>query len=214
MMEFRLAAAAVLGGAVVFAAAHWLWRGRGPRLDGPPRRVRRFGRFVVALHAVLALSFLALVGTGGYAAAVGRRLDGWLLMTHLSAAGAFAASLTALFFAWADACRFGADADDFFLPGQKLLFWLTCAAGLTCAAAGLGCFVPVLTPENQAALLSVHRWAALALCAMGVLHLYFDWLGRGGARMSMVTGRVGEAWAQRRPLWWKQIQKGNDDEAE
>ncbi len=228
MNTFSIAFGIGLGISVLAAAIHYAWRGRGRRLDRPPRTVRRFGWVAILLHAVLAAALLALAATGWYASATVGRLDGWLLMAHLAAAAGFVVSLTLLFFLWADACRF--EPHDLawlsscwrgrpgpaeqFNAWQKAFFWLMAGSGLAATLSGLGRFAPVFGPWGQHALLEIHRHAVLLLAAACVLHWYFDYVSRAGTLTSMVTGRVSADWAEHHhPLWWSRIkpsQKGTE----
>src|SRR5687768_2888918 len=58
---------------------------------------------------------------------VGERMHGWMLILHMSVAGLFAVTLTALALLWAEQSTFyrASIADERFFTGEKIAFWLT-----------------------------------------------------------------------------------------
>src|SRR4051812_38914501 len=82
--------------------------------------------YLVFLLAVLlqALSSFGMILIGN------DRMAGWMLILHMSVAGLFAVTLTALALLWAEQSTFGRpDPDNRFFTGEKVVFWLTLTAG-------------------------------------------------------------------------------------
>jgi hypothetical protein len=113
------------------------------------------------------------------------RMHGWMLILHMSVAGLFAVTLTALAILWAEQATFGRpEADNRFFTGEKVAFWLTLVAGLaTILSAMLGMMSWFGTP-GQLALLNVHRYSALVLLICAIFQGYRLLMGRPAAATS------------------------------
>ena len=62
--------------------------------------------------------------------------------------------------------------------------------------------VGVRSTAGQEVLYEVHRWAALVLTIVTILHAYATTLGKPGTYRSMISGKVSREWASRyHPDW-------------
>ena len=143
-------------------------------------RLRRVERLILVTF-VLAVLIQAISSFGSLL--VGQpRMNGWMLILHMSVAGLFAVTLTALALLWAEQSTFGrAEVENRFFTGEKVAFWLTVVAGLaTILSAMLGMMSWFGTP-GQTALLNVHRYSALLLLICAVFQGYRLLVGRPAA---------------------------------
>jgi len=155
-----------------------------------PQRLGPFGRVRKLLYLLALLCFVILAVTGFYPALIlGQRLSGYLLMIHVTAGGVFGACLALLAVMWADLCRF--DKNDlqwlrklFFRSEeseasesgprlwQKLTFWIILIAALPLILSVVLSMFPLFGTEVQILFAEIHRYSALCLSMLAVLHIY------------------------------------------
>lgn len=142
------------------------------------------------VYLLALLCFVVLVISGFYPVLVhGEHLSGYLLMVHATFAPVFAGCLAVLALMWTDRCRF--DKSDWpfqqELPqqeptdkqtgtkhqlGQKICFWLIIILALpVILSIVLGMF-PLFGTQGQEFLLDLHRYSALLLAVVAVVHTY------------------------------------------
>jgi hypothetical protein len=108
----------------------------------------------------------------------GQAMHHWALVIHMSVAGLFAVTLTALALLWAEQATFGPAGEPRFHRGEKTAFWLTVLAGfLTITSAMLG-MMSWFGSGWQITLLDLHRYSALVLVIVAVFHGYRLLVGR------------------------------------
>jgi cytochrome b subunit of formate dehydrogenase len=142
------------------------------------------------VYLVALVCFVVLVITGFYPVVfLGEHLSGYLLMVHATFAPVFAGCLAVLALMWADNCRFEKNdwpwlqkllrreaaakpAGTKCQLGQKICFWLiVLVALLVILSIVLGMLLPFGT-GGQEFLLNLHRYSALLLAAVAILHMY------------------------------------------
>ena len=190
----------------VAAAAHLavFGRRRPPAGEGHadenPEVVRRYSWFERTVHLVLAVGFVDLAVTGFGGAVLFGGMGGWLLWWHFAGAGVFVVALTLAVLRWSYPNRFGphdwewAKAAGGYLhrpatpppagrfdAGQKAFFWLSSTTALVCVGAILLGMFPLFGTDGQSALVRVHRYTALALLVMVLVHAYASLAKAGGA---------------------------------
>ena len=111
---------------------------------------------LLALAVVLSLTLLAL--TGFYAALLGHKLTGYLLVCHTGTGGAFAGSLALL-------AVFRAEADN---GGCKCLFWTLVLGGLGVVLTAVVMMQPFFGTHGQEMLVELHRYSALVALIGGI----------------------------------------------
>jgi len=178
------------------------------------------------LHLGVASSFLVLLVTG-FQACLTRdlRLTGYALLLHCVAGGIFALSLALAALTWAEDCRFQShdlqwvrrrSKHEERLPAgrfdchEKILFWLTCLAGLVTLVSMALAMTSLLGSRGMAALHEVHRYGALVtVCLVGV-HAYRTTILKPGTWQGLLSGRVGKRWARHyHSLWLNGIENGD-----
>jgi len=234
MSLFRTVSLLVLGASVVVAVmmllASLLGRRRraaAPKIGG--LTLRRLSLWDRLVHAAASLSFLTLAVTGFLPPlAWDAPLGGYLLMVHVSAGPVFAMSLLAMTLTWQRQCRFDLRDADWLMglasylgggdprpagqfdAGQKILFWLVAAAGLSTVATMTLAMAGIWGPEGIEVLREIHRYSALAMTAGIVLHVYFTLCRKRGVLTALATGNVPAEWAWRHHrLWYESF---NSDE--
>jgi len=120
-------------------------------------------------------TLLVLGGTGLFAILGGGfgSLGGWALFFHFGAAPAFIIALLLLVFTWGERCRFGMPTDQAcgrFDARIAVLFWVATALGFVAIAAIMASMLPLFSSEAQHTLYFVHRFSALALIVVMILH--------------------------------------------
>jgi len=127
-------------------------------------------------------SLIYLVATGFFFALfIGRGMFGLPLLGHVMLGGLFAASLALVLILRGRAYRPDKDEaavfESFACPifknlcgtrPSKILFWAFAAFGLVQVATALGSMLPVFTFETQRALVTIHRYSALALLLIAI----------------------------------------------
>ena len=123
-------------------------------------RLLRIERLIYTLF-LLAVLLQALSSFGMIL--VGQRMHGWMLILHMSVAGLFAVTLTALALLWAEQAAYSPAPDLRFHTGEKAAFWLTVAAGCSTILSAMLGMMPWFGSDGQSTLLNVHRYSALVL---------------------------------------------------
>ena len=122
-------------------------------------------------YLVLLATALALALTGIGTLALGKApMSGWVLMAHVAFAPLFALGLAAVALTWAESARFGSSgAPQGALP--KALLWLILLGGLVVILSAVVPMTPLFGSTGQHALYLTHRYSAIGLAALLVLHL-------------------------------------------
>jgi formate dehydrogenase gamma subunit len=213
-----LAAAAAAGGHFVLFAL----RTGGPDKSGSPlvKRMTLWERFILV---VTFGSLLALAATGFFAAVQGVAMSGYLLMLHVTFAPPFILGLLATVATWAHDSRY--ESHDLtwvmrrgclkcgrdlpagrFDPPQKTYLWILAAAGIVLSLTAALSMVYLADTTWQGLLYEIHRYTALGLVVVTILHLYYCTLAKPGAWWVLLTGNVRLNWAKRyHPLWAKEF---------
>ncbi|MHC4459497.1 MAG: cytochrome b/b6 domain-containing protein [Planctomycetota bacterium] len=142
------------------------------------------------LYVLVLLCFVVLLVTGFFPMLIlGKSISGYWLMLHVTAGGVFSCSLTALACFWADNCRFdkndcpwlqrllqreGANktAGEKYEFGQKICFWLIILLALPLILSVVLSMFPLFGTEGQECLSQLHRYSALLLSLVAIVHTY------------------------------------------
>jgi len=141
-------------------------------------RLLRIERLIYTLF-LLAVLLQALSSFGMIL--VGQRMHGWMLILHMSVAGLFAVTLTALALLWAEQAAYSPAPDLRFHTVEKVAFWLTVAAGCSTILSAMLGMMPWFGSDGQSTLLNVHRYSALVLLIGAIFHGYRLLGGRSSA---------------------------------
>jgi len=192
MTTFQTITILAVGGAAAVLALHFLAAGRRRLREAKAVPCRPLGRWQRLLYAVTILSLLVLVFTGFWPAVRGEPLRGWLLMIHNSAAPAFAIGLLVLAFLWAERrpARLvespvatgvpGATASaTCFGRGQRLVFWAAALLATVLVLTMMFSMVQIFGTPGQELLFEIHRYSALAMVLVAMVHGYLVALDRG-----------------------------------
>jgi cytochrome b subunit of formate dehydrogenase len=206
MTTFQTITILAVAGAAAVLALHFLAAGRRLCREAKAAPRRPLGRWQRLLYAVTILSLLVLVFTGFWPAVRGEPLRGWLLMIHNSAAPAFAIGLLVLAFLWAERrpARLvespaveprqarparvatgapGATASATgFGRGQRLVFWAAALLATTLVLTMMFSMVQIFGTPGQELLFEIHRYSALAMVLVAMVHGYLVALARGLGR--------------------------------
>ncbi len=131
---------------------------------------------------------LAAVTVTGFAAVLANApaLGGYLLMAHVTTAGAFAAAALAVAVVWVsrnwitqadwervtESGRPSAVSVSVTVLMRKVFFWMALASAVPTLATALLAMFPLASPAQQQLLLQAHRISALLLVACSVLFAY------------------------------------------
>ena len=107
-----------------------------------------------------------------------RAMRHWALVAHMSVAGLFAVTLTALALLWADQATFHRQGERRFHTGEKAAFWLTLVAGFLTITSAMFAMMSWFGSSWQATLLDLHRYSALTLVIFTLFHGYRLLAGR------------------------------------
>ena len=139
--------------------------------------------------------FVVLAVTGFYPMLVlGKQISGYWLMLHATFAPVFAICLAVLAVMWASHCRFTRSdwpwlqclirrvilpkTDNTCLvgessnPGQKITFWLIIILSVPLTLSMVSSMFPLFGTEGQKLLLNMHRYSALLLALVVIVHTY------------------------------------------
>jgi cytochrome b subunit of formate dehydrogenase len=130
----------------------------GGSCSGAAKTPVRFPLIDKLLALVMILSLALLAVTGFYAALLGHKLSGYLLICHTGCGGAFAGSLAllALMRAESDSC------------GCKCLFWIMVLGGLGVVLSAVVMMQPWFGTHGQETLVELHRYSALVALFGGI----------------------------------------------
>jgi formate dehydrogenase subunit gamma len=100
-----------------------------------------------------------------------------------------------------------------FNPGEKLVYWLSLAAGVTVSASGFLLLFPFFGTDIADMQLAqvVHAVIAVMFVALILGHIYIGTLGMEGAFEAMGTGEVDLNWAKEHHDRWLAQQLANED---
>jgi hypothetical protein len=132
------------------------------------------------VYGIGLLALLALAGTGLAGKFAFDHLSGWLLFSHMLVAPLFVIGLAGMAALWARHCRFDAlqEQPGLLRGGQKVIFWIALAAGLTAVSTMLLAMVPLFGTEGQVSLVEIHEYSAYVLLGALALHLILWLIGR------------------------------------
>ena len=194
---FRNAAILVLSGLVAVMALHYgSLRLRRGRKGLPTQGIRRYNRWERFLHLGLLASFLLAAVTGFWAGLVrGAALGGYVLLVHIAAGVAFCPCLAAMALTWAEANRLDLSPADQGDPGrlglsEKLCFWGIALSGLVTVAATMFSMTRLPGSDGLRILSEVHRYGALSLLSVVLVHAYFASVVKPG-RFNLLLARKG-----------------------
>jgi len=186
MTTFQTITILAVAGAAAVLALHFLVAGRRRLREAKAAPRRSLGRWQRLLYAVTILSLLVLVFTGFWPAVRGEPLRGWLLMIHNSAAPAFAIGLLVLAFLWAERRPVGVPGTTVpaagFGRGQRLVFWAAALLATVLVLTMMFSMVQIFGTPGQELLFEIHRYSALAMVLVAMVHGYLVALGRGLGR--------------------------------
>jgi len=159
------------------------------------QRLSPLGILRKLVYLLMLLCFVVLAVTGFYPALIlGKSLSGYLLMLHATFAPVFAACLAILAVMWASHCYFTWGDWPWLqrlirrviLPvtankkpvcessnlGQKITFWLIVLLALPLILSAVSSMFPLFGTHGQELLLDVHRYSALLLALVAIVHTY------------------------------------------
>ena len=84
-----------------------------------------------------------------------------------------------------------------FDPLQKTYLWMGGVLGLVLLVTMLLSMVPLIGSQGQHLLLDIHRWSALLLLMLTVLHTSRTVLGKPGGLSALCTGKVNAEWVKK-----------------
>lgn len=223
---FEIVSIILISAVLLGMAAHRLIFGP-KRPEAPPAVdcdgvVARLSRLERLIHALLAISFFALAGTGLGAMWSTGEPAGWMLYAHMPAGAVFAAALTAAMIRWSAQnvfirqdlrwLRHGFGgyfrrqdrhpAAGRFDAGQKIMFWMTATLGLITMLTILLTMQPWFGVRGQVILIEVHRYAGLLLLALVMIHLYAMLQAKPGSWRAMFQGKMSATWARTHHALW------------
>ena len=100
-----------------------------------------------------------------------------------------------------------------FNPGEKLVYWLSVAAGVTISASGFLLLFPFFGTDIADMQLAqvIHAVVAVLFVALILGHIYIGTLGMEGAFEAMATGEVDLNWAKEHHDRWLAQQLASED---
>lgn len=138
-------------------------------------RLLRLERLIYVLF-LLAVGIQAISSFGSILAH--GRMSGWWHVLHMSVAGLFAVTLTALAVLWAEQSSFETSPSRRFYLGEKASFWLVILAGFLTLVSALFGMLSWFGTDAQNTLFEIHRYSALALVICTIFNGYRVLLGR------------------------------------
>jgi cytochrome b subunit of formate dehydrogenase len=142
------------------------------------------------LYLLALVCFVVLVVTGFYPRLVlGRSIYGYWIMLHTTAAGVFSVCLAVLAVMWADNCRFDKNywpwlqrllrrepvnkaSGERYELAQRICFWLIILLALPVILSVVSTMFPFFGTNWQELLLNIHRYGALSLALIIIVHTY------------------------------------------
>lgn len=166
------------------------------------QRLSLLGVLKKLVYLLALFCFIVLLITGFYPVLIlGEAISGYLMMVHATFAPVFAACLAFLVVMWAGRQAFGESDCPGWLHrfikrvirrkaveekpstkeselGQKVTFWLIVALSLPAILSIVAGMFPLFGTGGQEFLLGLHRWSALVLALVIIVHIYLTALGR------------------------------------
>ena len=169
--------------AILKRTVHLLAMLRLERKLGPVSALRKL------IYLLAMLCFLGLVITGFYPALfLQESITGYWLTLHTVFAPVFAACLALLAVMWAANCTF--NKDDWLYPRirgngllRKICFWLIVLLALPVILSIMLSMFSVFGTQGQNFLLQLHRYSALILALVIIVHTYLTIRGRMGSEL-------------------------------
>ena len=195
MTTFQTITILAVASAAAVILLHLLAVGRRQFRDAKAAPRRPLGRWQRLIYALTLLSLVVLAFTGFWPAIRGEPLSGWFLMVHNGAAGPFALGLLVLAILWAErrparlvespvatGAPGAAVAATGFGRGQRLVFWAAALLACTLVLTTMFSMVQIFGTAGQELLSEVHRYSALAMVLVAMVHVYLVALARGLGR--------------------------------
>lgn len=231
-MYSTIAIVALAATAAALAVHYFAFGPKHRGLGKGTRDVCRFGLLERLFQAGTLATFLILAVSGLVPAiALGASIPGWWGVVHVAVAPAFAACVALLTLARAEDSRFEAHDWEWAkgLGGylgskkphpagrlnaeQKAIVWVFAALTIALILTGLGRMCPILGATGQRALIEIHRYSALLLTLLVMVHLYLGSLATPGALAAAIWGKVSSEWAKcHHSVWWERIQEHRGEE--
>jgi magnesium-transporting ATPase (P-type) len=125
---------------------------------------------------VAGIACLAAVAVTGFAPVLANKpaISGYLLMAHVTTAGAFAVSAVFVAILWLSRSGFSCDYASNSDVLRKSFFWIAVATAIPTLASAVLAMFPLLPEAQQETLLLIHRVSALLLVTSGALFTYFS----------------------------------------
>lgn len=142
------------------------------------------------IYLLALLCFVVLVITGFFPKLIlGETISGYWIMLHTTAAGVFAGCLAVLAVMWAHNCKFDKNywpwlnrllqrepvnkaAGEKYELGRKICFWLIVLLALPVILSVVLTMFPFFGTDWQQLLLALHRYSALSLALVIIVHTY------------------------------------------
>jgi hypothetical protein len=140
---------------------------------------------LIYLLFLLAVAMQAITSFGSILA--GGRMHGWMHIMHMSVAGLFAVTLTALALLWAEQSSVEVGTAPRFYGGEKASFWLTILAGFSTLVSALLGMMAWFGTDGQTKLFQIHRYSALALVICALFNGYRVLMGRPSQKSSATS---------------------------
>ena len=185
MTTFQTITILAVASAAAVILLHLLAVGRRQFRDAKAAPRRPLGRWQRLIYALTLLSLVVLAFTGFWPVIRGEPLSGWFLMVHNGAAGPFALGLLVLAILWAErrpARLVESPVATGFGRGQRLVFWAAALLATTLVLTMMFSMVQIFGTPGQELLFEIHRYSALAMVLVAMVHGYLVALARGLGR--------------------------------
>ena len=155
------------------------------------QKLSLIGRLRKLVYLLALLAFVVLVLNGFYPSLIlGKSISGYWIMLQTTAGGVFTVCIAILAVLWAHNCRFDKNywpwltrllqhqpADTTAAPQkyelcQKICFWLIIFLALPLILSIVLSMFPLFGTDGQKCLLQLHRYSALSLALIAIIHTY------------------------------------------
>ncbi|MHC4337645.1 MAG: cytochrome b/b6 domain-containing protein [Planctomycetota bacterium] len=154
------------------------------------QKLTLIGKLRKLLYLLALLCFVVLVINGFYPSLIlGKSISGYWIMLHTTAGGVFTVCIAILAVLWAHNCRLDKNywpwltrllqhqpkntaAPEKYELCQKICFWLIIFLALPLILSIIVSMLPLFGTEGQKCLLQLHRYSALSLALIAIIHTY------------------------------------------